>query len=314
MQCNRFGSVGLLRRSNADDPTPTIGVLPVGRTNTVASSIFNYSTDSRLDRVRGLADASISILRGKTAQKDVMKIEIVSDDQEEVAKKPVYALGLFEWGAFRDAYNQRDRYWYFGPLRERAAFLFNAFSNSLTWDCDASIVWTEPCAGCSKCYVKPHQQAAKQQSRRWWSSFIRMGSPGAGGSASPDYSRVKNERCAIQNASQIHTTGVQLTTSNAAHQNEAETPHLLVKLAKDDHGFDFVLASWKRLSSGDFNSDTEFAVRTIQIIPNTEPPGNEDGEADQKKDEKFFSIDNEAYESKPIKITLLPKLVNFYVN
>lgn len=295
-------------------------MLPVGRTNTVATNIFNYTTESRLERVRSLADASISIVRGKTAKKDVMKIEIISNDPEEMAKKPVYALGILEWGAYRDAYNQRDRYWYFGPLREQATFLFNAFSNSLTWNCDASITWTEPCNGCSNCYVKPHQQEVKQQSRRWWSSFIRMGSPSSNRTDTPDYSRIKNDRCAIQNEMNIHTTGLQFTTSNATQTNsanETETmPRLQVKLAKENHGFDFVLASWKRLSDGIFDSETEFGVRSIQIIPNAEPEENSDSEEkkDEKAAEKFYFIDNESYETKPVKITLLPRLVNFYVN
>lgn len=318
-----FPFVGLLRRSNPHDTTPAIGVLPVGRTNTVATNIFNYTSESRLERVRSLADASISIVRGKTAKKDVMKIEIISNDPEEVAKKPVYALGILEWGAYRDAYNQRDRYWYFGPLRERATFLFNAFSDSLTWNCDALITWTEACNGCSNCYVKPHQQEVKPQSRRWWSSFIRMGSPSSNKSDTPDYSRIKNDRCAIQNEMDIHTTGLQLTTSNATQTNnivnETQTPQmprLQVKLAKENHGFDFVLASWKRLSDGVYDSETEFGVRSIQIIPNVKLEENSDSKEnkDEKAAEKFYFIDNESYETKPVKITLLPRLVDFYVN
>lgn len=309
-----------MRRSNANDTSPTIGVLPVGRTNTVASTLFNYSSKSELERVKGLANASISVVRGKTEKRDVMKIEIISNEPQEVVKKPVYALGILEWGAYRDAFIQRDRYWYVGPLRERAAFLFNAFSDVLTWNCDASLVWTEPCFGCSNCYVKPHQQEVKQQSRRWWSGFIRMGAPSSSKSDSPDYSRVKNDRCAIQNEMKIHTTGLQLTTSNATppsdSSDEAVPPKLQVKLAKENYGFDFVLDSWKRLSSGQFDCDTELAVRSIQIIPNAEADGNADSEekAEEKNAENFFSIDNEAYETKPIKITLLPRLVNFYVN
>lgn len=253
--------IGLLRRSNENDNLPTIGVLPVGRTNIVASNLFNYTTKSRLERVKGLADASISIVRGKTAKKDVMKIEIISTEPDEVTKKPVYALGIFEWGAYRDAYNQRDRYWYFGPLREYATFLFNAFSDSLTWNCAATILWTEPCFGCSNCYVKRHQHEIKSQSRRWWSGFIRM--PGSSKSNLPDYSQIKNERCAILNETTINTTGLQLQTSNATNlniQNETDVPKMQVKLARKTYGFDFILESWKRLSNGNFDVDTEFFV------------------------------------------------------
>lgn len=309
-----------MRRTNPNDTLPTIGVLPVGRTNTVAGTLFNYSTKSRLERVRGLADASISIVRGKTAKKDVMKIEIISNEVDEMAKKPIYALAVLEWGAFRDVLNQRDRYWYFGSLREHAAFIFNAFSNSLTWNCDASIVWTEPCFGCSNCYVKPHQGEVKQQSRRWWSAFIPMGSPTSNKASLPDYSRVKNDRCSVQNELKIHTTGLRLTTSNATHaidnQTETEPPKLHVELAKLNYGFDFVLDSWKRLNSGNIEFDTEYAVRSIQIIPNVDAieTSDTDEQKDEKIVEKYFSIDNEAYETKPVKITLLPKTINLYVN
>ncbi|EEC09621.1 hypothetical protein IscW_ISCW008062 [Ixodes scapularis] len=38
----------------------------------------------------------------------------------------VYALGWLEQGAFRDARSTIPKYWYFGALRTRAAFFFNA--------------------------------------------------------------------------------------------------------------------------------------------------------------------------------------------
>lgn len=33
-----------------------------------------------------------------------------------------------EWGAFRDAYMKQDKYWYLGPLRKYATYIFNGYA------------------------------------------------------------------------------------------------------------------------------------------------------------------------------------------
>lgn len=286
---------GLLRRQHPNEPLSTIGVLPVGRTNTVAQTLFNYSSESRIDRVKGLANAAISVVRGKNEKRDVMKIEQIEDE----ARKPIYALATLEWGAFRDAFNRRDKYWYFGSLRDRVTFVFNAFDGSLIWSCDATVKITDACAGCSNCFVKPIEV---KQPRRWWSSFIRSAPKPIG----IDYSKVKNDQCNVQREVQIQAPGVLLTTSNAENQTKETNnlPKINFKLAKATSGFDFISSSWQRLNTGKFDAESEQAVRTIEIIPI---------KSDEENAEKFYSIDNEAFEVRPIKITLQPRSVDFFV-
>lgn len=301
--------IGLFRRTySKDEALPTIGLLPTGRTNAVGESIFGFSNTSKLERVKGLADASMSIVRGDIVEKDVMKIEVLNNDGTNVNVKPVYAMGSFEWSTFSEAFNKRDSYWYLASLRDYATFLFNAFSNSLTWNCSASLTYTDPCAGCSNCYVKPHQIEIKS-TRRWWSGFIpsfRLGSQPT--KPDTDYSKIKNSNCRNETSIECGSSGIIISTSNVNKSNtdgnNNEIPKLTLKLIKPSHGFSFISDSWDRVNSKRINLDAEYEVRTIRLNP--KPFDNDEDK------ERFFYIDNESYEVKPINVTLLPQFLRFY--
>lgn len=305
-------SIGLFRRSTQNNEVhPVIGVLPVGRENSFAEKLFNFTNSSELERAHGLADASLSIVRGNIVPKDVMKIEVI-DEASNVCGKPVYAFSGFEWSAYIDAFNARDRYWYFGSLRDYVSFIFNAFSDSISWNCTATITYTDPCAGCSNCYVAPKQYTPKQVNRRWWSSFIpsfRLGSSQSGPKA-PDYSKVRNANCAVQTSIECDSAGIIVNTSNIEkNQADDQLPHLTLKLIKGQSGFEFIGDSWNRLNKQQILLEREHSIRTIEIQPKFKP--NESIDQGVQKDRLFY-IDHESYEIKPIRITLLPKHVNFY--
>lgn len=260
-----------------------------------------------MERVKGLADASLAIVRGDVTPTDVMKIEVIQNDNEYA--KPVYALSGFEWSAFVDAFYERDRYWYYGQWRDYATFIFNAFRNSITWDCAATIIYTDPCAGCSNCYIASSQFESKTatKNRRWWSSFIpsfRLGTARSSPNTLPDYSKVQNINCKNQTTIESDgCAGIIVSTPNPHENKNGMYPHLELKLIKGESGFSFISDSWKRLNANQINFDQERQVRTVEIRPKIEP---------NPEKEKFFFIDHESYEVKPIRITILPKLVNFY--
>lgn len=283
-------------------------MLPTGRTNTVGESIFGFSNTSKLERAKGLADASMSIVRGNIVEKDVMKIEVLDNDETNVNIKPVYATGSFEWSTFSEAFNKRDSYWYLGSLRNYATFLINAFNNNLTWNCSASIAYTYPCAGCSNCYVKPHQIEIKS-TRRWWSGFMpsfRLGSQPT--EPKTDYSKIKNPNCINEKSIECESSGIIISTSNVNKSitdgSNNEIPKLTLKLIKPSYGFSFISDSFDRINSKRINLDAEYEVRTVRLNPKT---------IDYNEDkERFFYIDNESYEVKSINVTLLPKFLRFY--
>lgn len=75
--------------------------------------------------MKSLAEAAMAVVQEATKPLDVMRIEILDDQNNENAHKPIFALCGLLWGAYRDAASKQDKYWYFGPLRKYVTFIFN---------------------------------------------------------------------------------------------------------------------------------------------------------------------------------------------
>lgn len=313
----------MLRRGGS--PTP-IGVLPCGRTNSLAQELFGYSSASTLHEVEGMARASIAIVRGRHTATDVIKIEPLLDERDAAAAgtdapapRPIFAVGSVQWGAFRDALQLRDKYWYCGPWRDYCAYLFNAFSQRLTWQCAAELTYSPPCAGCSNCWRKSPAAAtaivsvvSKPESRRWWSGYSAPkggnGGNGGGAAAAPavDFSRVLNPLCG--QAEQLAVRPHELVLRNNAARSTDELPRLSVQLNGHDlSGVDFVKEGWSRIrgTAEATAAEREFEVRAMEIRPAPEVLHSEEREA-------FFSIDNEAYEVKPVRVSVVPQAVRMF--
>lgn len=96
-----------------------LGILPLGKNNNTAKAFF--PTGKKLEKVQRLADATLAVIEEAVKPTDVMRIEILNDS----TSKPVYAVDSLKWGAYRDADVRKDKYWYFGPLRKYATYVFN---------------------------------------------------------------------------------------------------------------------------------------------------------------------------------------------
>lgn len=297
---------GLKRRG--DGAECPIGVLPVGRTNGLAMALFRSSEDtSKLEDVRAMANAAYAVVAGKKEKMDLMKIEVLPNEiDEKVPEKPVYAVGSLHWGAFRDILALRDKYWYTGSLRDYTAFLFNLFDGKHTWNCKAKVTYTEPCQGCSKCYQEHQQQPKQEPARRWWSVFI----PKAKTAQGVDYSKVVNEKCSVPFELEVDAAELVLQTTNAdlSASKEADSK-LCVKIGTPvDSVFSFLSDSWSRIWNRKFvHCPTEKTVeaRTVYLIPEKLKPDEGDSEA-------YYSIDNEAYEVRPVRVTLVPRAVEVF--
>lgn len=75
-----------------------------------------------LEKVKSLANATLAVIEQVTKPVDIMKIEILED-----SNKPVYALNSLTWGAYRDAEVRKEKYWFFGPFRKYATYIFNGY-------------------------------------------------------------------------------------------------------------------------------------------------------------------------------------------
>ncbi|XP_052872076.1 acylglycerol kinase, mitochondrial [Anopheles cruzii] len=308
---------GMKRRP--DGAQCPIGVLPLGRTNTLATKLFTAegAKHSDLEHVRTMANAAYAVIAGKKEKKDIMRIEVLPSEADETPpEKPVYALGALQWGAFRDILALRDKYWYTASLREYTAFLFNAFDGGHTWNCKARLAYTEPCTGCSNCYRDLDDQWAatkkqEQQPRRWWSVFV----PRSKGPAKTDYTKIVNDKCSVRHELEVDPSELIVKTNNVDESDEggetkpSESSKLrLVVGPSVESGFSFIGESWSRLRGRKYLESAPTAVisaRTIELLP-------ERLKVEETDPELYYSIDNEAFEVRPVRVTLVPKAVEIF--
>lgn len=298
----------LMRKAELNgEECPQIGVLPLGLFNQSSLMLINGkpSINNNVENVRSMADAALAIVKGNIVKKDVIKVELIPTDDDEEVRKSFYAIGSIHWGAFNDILRKRESYWLTGSLRDYVAMLFNGgFSRpGIKWDCKAKIVYSQPCEGCSNCYEKVETVNRKLQNSRWWSKFNAK-------EKDPEYSKILNPQCLETAELDIETSELAVTTNVMENQNE-DTSKLNIKLSpsQNDHGLTYIWNSWKRVNNRtflDIPASLNFSARQFTLFPVTT-------ENDDEEKESTFTIDNNVYEVRPIKVTILPKKLDFFV-
>lgn len=296
---------GLLRRSENDSNLPKVGVVPVGKQNHFSLMLLNLQElpKNKVEEVQAMANAALTILKGNTEKKDVMKIQLIRDESVEQSepKKPFYAAGSLFWGSFNDILRKKDKYWFTGSLRTYTAFLFNGFgSHDVTFNCRANLIYSDPCSGCSNCYEKAESRTQKLHNARWWSKFNQQ-------EKAPEYSKVLNPNCLNTHEEMIDTPELVITTNTVEGiPNDKSKMNIKINTKPDDKGFDYILSSWKRLRERrylELPQSRTVEARTLVLLPEA---------LSEEAKEVYYWIDNEPYEVMPIKITLLPKRVEFF--
>jgi acylglycerol kinase len=295
-----------LRREDGK-PYPPLGVLPTGANNVFCFMMIDPKKmpTNKVEEIRCLATAALAVVKGVTENKDVMKIQLIqsseSQESEEIEpNKPFYAVGSLFWGSFNDIIKRKDKYWITGSLREYTAFLFNGFGRkNITWNCKANILYSDPCSGCSNCYNRAPK--ANIGGGRWWSKFEKNHE------TSPDFSKILNPNCLNNHEMTIDTSELLISTNTVEGAVSDSPSKLNIKVSNKttDKGFDYILSCWKRLRTRRFMeipNSRQIEARTVVLFPENKV---------EKDEEIYFSIDNEPYEVRPVKITLLPKRLEF---
>lgn len=117
---------------------------------------------------------------------------------------------------------------------------------------------------------------------------------------SPKYLQIINPGCSIIHEKNISTLDLALLTSNANPNLEGnQTPKLTVEMGPEKVSyFDFVKNGFK-IERGE-PQEVKHIIEAKMIVLNP------------KNEHSLYSIDNEEYEVKPIRITLLPKIINMF--
>ena len=132
---------GLLRRSDkAEAAKIPVGILPVGRTNSMAHRLFGVDDDVRL-----MGEATMSVVRHLKKPMGVIEVENRSEDERYRGKK-MFCLNRVEIGAWKDARLRTDRYWLFGfGLKNYITYIgsYTSGRKEVFWDCDFNLQYVE---------------------------------------------------------------------------------------------------------------------------------------------------------------------------
>ncbi|XP_075148800.1 acylglycerol kinase-like protein Mulk [Haematobia irritans] len=268
---------GLLRRK--DEPCPIL-LLPLGERNESVSALLPVDSKKKVEYVKCLSSCVLSLLQERLRYRNVLKYEVLPDENDQEPHRPIYGLQRFSWGLLRDIENKKDKYWYFGFLRHQAAALFTSFSNEMSRNINANLTITPPCPGCTKCAeTKTHTQRV----------FKKLFAPKT---VAPVSSlTVANELCGLKEERQVQAKQMDIISLQNA-QNFFELNTEVVESI--EAGIDFIMHIKEKMQPS-----LLLKSRTVQIQPT-------------QFDMPTYSIDGEEYDARAVKISLLPNAIKCY--
>ncbi|XP_069823389.1 acylglycerol kinase, mitochondrial [Dendropsophus ebraccatus] len=273
---------GLLRRADeASYSKIPIGFIPLGSTNTISQTLYPQSEN----KVQHISDATLSILKGETMPLDVLQIK---GEQEQ----PVFALSGLRWGSFRDAAVKSTKYWYLGPLKTRAAYLFSTLKE---WPQrhEASIVFLGPTE-------RPQEEEAKERPGRpplhvrIYRRLVNYWSP-------PEV-EVPVE-VAPEPWEEAQLSAVELSISTQNHQPDLQRPmdSMSVCIEPDTISKSEFIRLGVEKTQDQYLCPKDARLLHVSRCNIRLPEGTEG----------HFSIDSEEYDAMSVEVTLLPRKLHF---
>ncbi|XP_046813636.1 acylglycerol kinase, mitochondrial isoform X2 [Vespa crabro] len=291
---------------NLDTPTDAIivaggdGTLSdviTGETNTVSCALNPWRFDDLLE-VREMTEATMTIIKGNHKFIDIIEVYSLKENPENELK-PVYAAGTIEWGAWQDAYIQRNKYFLGKTLRKYATYIFNGYKDNLNWNCNGLLRYTKPCTGCSHCYKNSNIDQSTHTNKRWWHAFVPKKATFTSDMVI-DYSKITNENCGVFYEIPISTTDLYIKTSTIDNAELHNHSSLKIQLGpKDIDYISFVNEGWRRINGSRTLINSSFEAKDIELYP-------------EKNDERVFYIDNEEFELTAIRMKLLPQCIKIF--
>lgn len=132
---------GLFKRADADTygMAVPVGVLPVGRTNSMAQNLFPNAARNGLSEVELLANAAMAVVKQVYRPVDVIQLENLSEG--ELQGRKLHAVSEFQIGAFKDAHKRMDKFWYLPKIKRFLTYVFaySTASKDILWNCPADL-------------------------------------------------------------------------------------------------------------------------------------------------------------------------------
>ncbi|XP_017004051.2 acylglycerol kinase, mitochondrial [Drosophila takahashii] len=280
---------GLMRRRGNLCP---ITILPLGRSVQAASKRIQIFGVKDVEYVKSLCKALEPMLKDESQYQSVIRFDVINEDEANDSQlKPIFGLNGLSWGLIEDINSAKDKYWYFGPLRHYASAASKSFGDN--WSLKTDYVYTPPCPGCIDCASVQRQEAAPPVTGGLFTRNLVKYQKNAGG---PKRTLVKNDECSKKvegsvEASQININCVQ----NGNNFAELESQFI----SSLQPGWEFI-KQIPQVTCSNILPSLVVKSRTIQLHP--------DGEMA----EKFYSIDGEEYDARPIKVSVVPNAIKVF--
>ncbi|XP_078272602.1 acylglycerol kinase, mitochondrial [Rhinoraja longicauda] len=273
---------GLLRREDeATFSKIPIGFIPLGKMNSLSPAL--YPTNK--EQARHILNATLAIVKGETVPLDVLEIQGDTD-------RPVFAVTGLRWGAYRDAAAKLSKYWYLGPLKDKACHLISIIK---TWPPtrQASIAYLGPTE------IPPTQSQENLPRPSLWRRVLRRLELYW---ATPKQVRVEPVEPLVWEEVEKPTAEVTISTLNK---------HIHLKRTED---------AMNICIEPDTVSKRQFVSMGSQKLtdPFSCPEGSHLLQASHCKLQVpegtagFFSIDNEDHEAVSVDVKLLPRKLRFF--
>lgn len=266
---------GLMKRADrAEAARVPIGILPVGKTNSLAHSLFGIE-----DEVKLMGEATMSVIRHLKKPLSLIEVENRSEDEYFRGKK-LHCVNRVEVGSWKDARLRTDRYWLFGfGLKNYITYLgsFTSGHKEVLWDCDLDFKYMEDSDSDNGAVtVRTEPSSQSQKSNGSWVSWLLGGN---GGSKRQDVVKTEAESVSSDRDQQwsdvIKFNGPQLTVEQSNDSLKA----VLYNGPLDIRNFArYGWSLWKNrfishLSNPELNSvdHTTLSSKEIYLDPNVEP-------------------------------------------
>ncbi|KAL1427139.1 hypothetical protein MTO96_017649 [Rhipicephalus appendiculatus] len=256
-----------------------VGVIPAGKTNSLAKLLF---WEPGITEARWIALSAMAVVSEQLSKMDVIKAELQSEEGEEKEVKTVYSLGQMEEGAYHNLLTTIPKYWYFGPLKARAALFFGALKG-VPETTVARLSYCEP--------------------RHWWSSLIHRAAPQ--NESQVDYSKLINEDCGSwqEEVTEHSQLDVSANTQKDLHalQLKASTP-----LSGRYQLFSACLQRHLGKTSEVHSPQHQILAREAIVDYSS---GSQHGSPESKK---TVCIDSVEYKADRVHLKLVPSILNVY--
>ncbi|KAH8249099.1 hypothetical protein KR032_005843 [Drosophila birchii] len=284
---------GLMRRRGKLCP---ITVLPLGRSVQDASKKIRLFGVKDVEYVKSLCSALEPMLKDESKYQSVIRFDVINDTEEgEQHLKPIYGLNGLSWGLLKDIDNAKDKYWYFGPLRHYASAAFRYFVDN--WSLKTDYVYTPPCPGCIDCAAAIQRQEDAALPAGRFTNLIFKYKKSSPAEQPMVRALVKNEICGNKFEGSIEANQINIKcTQNKDNFAELESQFI----SSLQPGWDYIRQIPQVVASSSILPTLVVNSRTIQLHPAGEMA------------DKFYSIDGEEYDARPIKVSVVPNAIKVF--